>query len=398
LSTLDITDLTRILIVDDDMELMNTLCEVLNARGYDATGFSSATEALKALQRQDFDVLLLDLMMPDINGIEFLKKSHLICPHIISIIMTGYATVQSAVETMKLGAFDYVLKPFKMDILLPVITRALEMRRLKNENLHLRENMAIYDLAMTVSHTLDPDIILNKLADAVTEHIGADQVLIMLPADTDNELYVAIARGQQVQGIVGQLVPAPQGLAGEANENTPYSAFIPGSKIKSAISIPLLNGGKFVGVLGAGSSKPASFPPGQIKTLEILASTAASALDNARLFTELQKAEQQYRSIFENTTEGIFRIACDGRYLMVNPAMAHILGYDNPEELLNLKSDTDYNKILNGQSRKNEYEHQVKRRDGTVIWVSENLRVVHNDNGESLFHQHILGEHPLNPA
>jgi PAS domain S-box-containing protein len=118
-----------------------------------------------------------------------------------------------------------------------------------------------------------------------------------------------------------------------------------------------------------------------------LASTAASALDNARLFSQLQKAEQQYRSIFENATEGIFRISCDGHYLMVNPAMAHILGYDKPEELLTLTSDTDYQDILNGKMRKNGYEHQVNRRDGTVIWVSENVRAVIDDTGNTLYYE-----------
>jgi two-component system, sporulation sensor kinase E len=385
LSKLNTTDLTKIIIVDDEIELMGALCDALSARGYDATGFSSAAEALQVLQKQDFDVLLLDLMMPEMDGIEFLKKSRTICPQIISIIMTGYATVPSAIETMKLGAFDYVLKPFKMDILLPVITRAMEMQRLKNENLQLRESMAIYDLAMTVSHTLDLNIILNQLADAVVGHMGADEVLIMLPANANNELYVAVSRGQQAGDMVGQLVAAPPGLGQGLEGNAFYSPF--DFEIKTAINIPLFNGGKCVGVLSVGSKKLSSFPPGQIKTLKILASTAASALDNARLFSQLQKAEQQYRSIFENATEGIFRISCDGHYLMVNPAMAHILGYDKPEELLTLTSDTDYQDILNGKMRKNGYEHQVNRRDGTVIWVSENVRAVIDDTGNTLYYE-----------
>jgi FixJ family two-component response regulator len=260
LSKLNTTDLTKIIIVDDEIELMGALCDALSARGYDATGFSSAAEALQVLQKQDFDVLLLDLMMPEMDGIEFLKKSRTICPQIISIIMTGYATVPSAIETMKLGAFDYVLKPFKMDILLPVITRAMEMQRLKNENLQLRESMAIYDLAMTVSHTLDLNIILNQLADAVVGHMGADEVLIMLPANANNELYVAVSRGQQAGDMVGQLVAAPPGLGQGLEGNAFYSPF--DFEIKTAINIPLLNGGKCVGVLSVGSKKTFLFPSG----------------------------------------------------------------------------------------------------------------------------------------
>jgi PAS domain S-box-containing protein len=103
------------------------------------------------------------------------------------------------------------------------------------------------------------------------------------------------------------------------------------------------------------------------------------------LAIELQKAEQNYRSIFENATEGIFRVSGDGRYLFANPAMAHILGYDQPGELTSLVSGMDYEQLLETGTVRQGIERQVSRRDGTVIWASENVRAVRDDQGQTLY-------------
>jgi DNA-binding NtrC family response regulator len=133
-------------IVDDEPEFTTALCEKLAEHGYETVGFASGEEALKALERQDFDVLLTDLMMPGMDGIALLQAGLGLDPHLVGIIMTGQGTVQTAVEAMKVGAYDYVLKPFKLDTLLPRLCRAIEVRRLRLENVQLRETLAIHEL------------------------------------------------------------------------------------------------------------------------------------------------------------------------------------------------------------------------------------------------------------
>src|ERR1051326_7171804 len=124
----------RILIVDDESAQMKALCETLRAQAYDTVGFSSGKAALAALKNTKFDLLLADLMMPEMDGIALLQAARENDSDLVGIIMTGEGTITSAVEAMKVGALDYILKPFKLSVILPVISRALAMRKLRMDN------------------------------------------------------------------------------------------------------------------------------------------------------------------------------------------------------------------------------------------------------------------------
>src|SRR5262249_46875807 len=124
----------RLLVVDDEVELMTALCESLREEGVEADGLAHPAAAPDALRAGEFDVLLSDLMMPGTDGIQLLREALQIDPHLVGVIMTGQGSIQTAVEAMKAGAFDYVLKPFRMQQVLPVLDRAMEVRRLRTEN------------------------------------------------------------------------------------------------------------------------------------------------------------------------------------------------------------------------------------------------------------------------
>jgi two-component system, sensor histidine kinase and response regulator len=138
----------RILIVDDEVAQMKALCHTLGDQGYDTAGFASAKMALAELSVRQFDLVLTDLMMPEMDGITLLRAALQTDPHLIGIIMTGEGTIATAVEAMKSGAFDYILKPFKLSVILPVLARALAMRQLrfKNAELELRVNQRTAEL------------------------------------------------------------------------------------------------------------------------------------------------------------------------------------------------------------------------------------------------------------
>lgn len=131
----------KILILDDEVAQMKALCNTLQDQHYHTAGFSSAKAALAELEKRSYDLVLTDLMMPEMDGISFLQVALAGDPNLVGIVMTGQGTIQTAVEAMKAGALDYVLKPFKLSTVLPVLERALAVRRLRHENRVLQRNL-----------------------------------------------------------------------------------------------------------------------------------------------------------------------------------------------------------------------------------------------------------------
>ena len=131
----------RLLIVDDEAAHMQALCDTLEDHGYETVGCLNGEAALAALQRSPFDLLLADLMMPGMSGIALLREAIAIDPTLVGIIMTGEGTITSAVDAMRSGALDYILKPFKVSAILPVLGRGLTVRRLQLENAALERRV-----------------------------------------------------------------------------------------------------------------------------------------------------------------------------------------------------------------------------------------------------------------
>jgi signal transduction histidine kinase len=134
--------LARFLIADDEVVLLTSLCRTLRDKGYEITGCSSGQAALTALQTNRFDLLLTDLMMPGMDGIALLQAAQKLDPDLVTILMTGAGSIASAVNAMKAGALDYITKPFELSVILPVLSRALDVRRLRMENAALARHVA----------------------------------------------------------------------------------------------------------------------------------------------------------------------------------------------------------------------------------------------------------------
>ncbi|MCL4514713.1 MAG: sigma-54 dependent transcriptional regulator [Firmicutes bacterium] len=128
----------RILVADDDPGMRETLEAVLAEDGYDAGVAASGAEAMHILAKRPFDVMLLDLKMPDITGLELLSQARRIAPEMAVIMMTAFGTVKIAVEAVKEGAYDFLTKPFELDEMRLAIKKALEMQGLARENRELR--------------------------------------------------------------------------------------------------------------------------------------------------------------------------------------------------------------------------------------------------------------------
>jgi DNA-binding NtrC family response regulator len=128
-------------VIDDEPIIHEVLSQLLTSEGYEVELSSSGEEALEKHSSQAYDLILLDLLMPGLDGIEVLKDIKKIDPQAIIIIITAYASVESAITAMKMGAYDYIQKPFKHDELLITIKRALEHKSLQEENIRLRDEL-----------------------------------------------------------------------------------------------------------------------------------------------------------------------------------------------------------------------------------------------------------------
>ncbi|MEP7355888.1 MAG: PAS domain S-box protein, partial [Anaerolineales bacterium] len=335
------------LVVDDEYELMAALVETLELEGYEAVGSTSGAQALQILKTREFDILLTDLMMPGLDGLAVLRQALEHDPYLVGVLMTGQGTVSTAVEAMKLGAFDYLLKPFRMASVLPMLERALQLRRLRQENLQLHQVVAIYDLSQTIASALDARTILDKTAEAAHNQTGADEVSILLLAPGDAALEVAALRRAPGGGLaLGQRLPLEAGIAGwVAREQQPllligpvadkrFQPLYPRPEIQAAICMPMLSAGRLVGVLNVNSLEAGRpFTPAHLRALSILASTAAAALQSAALFERSERLRRYNESILETIAEGLLLVDHRGRITYVNGGGLRLSGYRADEVL-----------------------------------------------------------------
>ncbi|HSR13136.1 MAG TPA: sigma-54 dependent transcriptional regulator, partial [Thermodesulfobacteriota bacterium] len=133
--------MAKILIVDDQVNTCKSLQAILKKRGYACEYTVSAAEALRRISEQAFDIVISDIRMPEMDGIQLLEQLKKVQPSLVVIMVTGYATIKSAVECIQKGAYDYLPKPFTPDEVRVVIERAVERSRLEAENILLRSQL-----------------------------------------------------------------------------------------------------------------------------------------------------------------------------------------------------------------------------------------------------------------
>ena len=134
-------DKTQVLIIDDDSGMRATLSDILEEEGYEVCSYGTGMQALRWLKKNPFDVVIVDIKLPDMDGMKLLEEVRLINPESAVIIITGHASTETAVEAMKEGAYAYVIKPFNMDELKAVIKKALREIRLSLENKRLIDDL-----------------------------------------------------------------------------------------------------------------------------------------------------------------------------------------------------------------------------------------------------------------
>jgi DNA-binding NtrC family response regulator len=153
-----------VVVVDDDRDMANLVCDILRQAGYSALSSNSGSQALEIVKREIPDALISDLRMSGMNGNQLQEELKRLIPDLPVIVITAFGSIQSAVDAMKLGAFDYITKPFGNDQLLMVVSRALENRRLRQEIKRLRGELArSYGLTNIIAANQKMAAVLDKL-------------------------------------------------------------------------------------------------------------------------------------------------------------------------------------------------------------------------------------------
>ncbi len=395
--------IAKLLIVDDEAAQMKALHDTLEIEGYCALGFTSAGAALAAIREQSFDLVLTDLMMPEMDGVAFLRAAFEIDPTLAGIVMTGQGTLDTAVQAMQAGALDYILKPFKLSAVLPVLARSLAVRRVRMENIELRQAVGMYELSKAVGLALDFDAVLKEVADTAMKQSGVRAVSVLLTeAEDSGELHVAAARGENAAEVLGTRIGVTEALSewlarsrgADQPDGMNSAPVAPLSGIAGNVSAAMMAGGAFVGILHFSFEHPLRpVAPGKIKALNILAGAAASALEAASLLRKVRAADRQYRRLTENAADIIFRydLYPVPRLAYVNQAIATATGYF-PEEYyaeadLALRVVHPDDRALMEQVLRGECANgstagiRCLHRTGNVVWIEQRAMHVWDQDG-----------------
>ncbi|MEZ4272035.1 MAG: response regulator [Myxococcota bacterium] len=300
-----------VLVVDDEKVICEILRDFLEYEGFRVTAVNSGEAAVEELNKTIFDVILTDLKMPGIGGLDLLHRIADSGCDTAMVIMTGYGTVETAIEAMKKGAFDYILKPFKPGEVVQVLRRALDKLGLQRENFALRESVGFYELSEALSSAMPLDAQLEKLVGLVADNFGAQAVEIFIqdpknpgafripasvgPARFNPRLDRLISRFGE-----GRRVLCRNDKLEEWLENPSRSDH----SVHSFMAAPLRIRGLPFGVLNAYSlRKNHFFTEGQRKGLSIFAARAASAIDTARMYGNLKETFTQTMESFARALE-----------------------------------------------------------------------------------------------
>ena len=338
----------RILVVDDEKFIRDIIADFLSMEGYVVRTAEDGAAAADELRRARFDLVISDLKMPRMGGLELLREVSEVHPDTMTIIMTGFGTVETAIDAMKRGAYDYILKPFKVEEVIHIVQRGLEKQRLAAENLRLREALSLYKVSEAIAASLSLDEVIATLSDSAINEIHADVATTWLDDGQGGYFERKVDRGASmgdaervgrfdVTALTSRLAGG-EPLVEHATRAAELFAEQPDKPVSSVAVVPLRTRERLLGWIAVTSlTEGKRFLEGQRKLLSIVASRAAAAIDNARLYEDLQATFQQTIQSLARTIDKMDRYtaghservarygAALARWLGLSPAMIEIV-------------------------------------------------------------------------
>jgi signal transduction histidine kinase len=293
-------DAVRVLVVDDEPGMRDMLAYELGGWGYAVSVAPDGPSALALLREGRFSLVVSDIMMPGMDGLELLEAGRGVDPGAEWIMATGFGDVSIAVDAMKRGAYDFIQKPFNLEELRVLIEKALEKRDMRLES-------ALHEAGRVVLSAVRLETLLPAILEQTQRVLRADDVSLML-TDEDGGLSLAASSGIADADLRTARLPLGQRVAGRAAERREpilvsgpleQDARFAGLKslrdVKSAIVFPLVLGREVLGVLNANRTRDgAAFTEADLRVCTVFCAHIAQAVYNARL---LDRSERQRRDL-----------------------------------------------------------------------------------------------------
>jgi putative nucleotidyltransferase with HDIG domain len=306
-----------ILIVDDEFSVRDILSDVLESEGYSIKTAEDGIEALHIIRREPPDLVITDMKMPRMGGMELLYQINNLRTKITTIMMTGFATVETAVEAIKKGAYDYIMKPFQFSSLLRVIEHAVEKQRLINENLELKETMSLYEISQAISSNLNLDTVLSMFVDVLFKESEADAVGFCVQDPSVEECKSKIVKAKDIgttnkveriiewNKVLKFVSGGKEAMVVKGGEIKQFDKMIKdSSSIESLLLIPMKVKEKSMGfVILFSFTKGFTFTEGVKKTLTMLVSNVSVAIENARLYEDIINILEETVKSFAKTLD-----------------------------------------------------------------------------------------------
>ncbi len=294
----------RILVADDELYILD-VCRRILGRKYDVTVVHSGLEAIQVAQEQQFDLLLTDIKMPGIDGLEAAREVKKIQPDMMCVTMTGFSTMETAIKALRLGVDEFVIKPFAPEELTLAIDRAFEKERLRRENVRLKSLLPLFEFNKMLMSTTEIDKLLEQVTGLAISEVEADSVALYLLGEsgdfrlhnqknlTAEQLSILEKRGLKIAADVKD-VPIYADMT--SADGAEVKEVLLAMRMNSAISAPITGQNKLHGMLVLFKTT-GTFSQSQRNFLGVMAGQVAIAYENAKLFQDLQLAYDKLKSL-----------------------------------------------------------------------------------------------------
>jgi signal transduction histidine kinase len=303
----------RILVIDDDPQIAKVCERTLKPEGFEVRKAFSGKEGFRLLKVEDlpYDLTLLDIRLPDYDGLDLLSTIREMDPEMTVVIITGYSTMEVVIRALKLGAQDFLLKPFTPEELVASVQKVLEKKRLIRENLLLKARLPILEISKALMSEMNLERLVQLVLATVQKTLGSEWVSLMLLDEGRQELSISAALGLPDEVMTTTRVKVGQGLAGLAvqrrepilvSEQAETDPAIQSSWVRravgSTICVPLVLKDRVLGVLN--TSRPLGVVPfrqDDVDLLSIMGEQIAIAIENAQLLDAVTKHERDLQKL-----------------------------------------------------------------------------------------------------